>query len=138
MTTLRLSNRQLLKLEGGALMLATVKPYDPADSPGPIPSVVEHFRPRTDRPERLTGPAAEAARYTVLLIPPESTDPLGHDRDDPGLKLYCDDEYDCDLSSLYEAAKLIEEQCKAPVTLIEHHADLTYWTAHLRAADSTP
>lgn len=113
-------------------MLATVKPYDPADSPGPIPSVIERFRPRADRPEPLTGPAAEAARYTVLLIPPESTGPLGLHRDDPGLKLYCDDEYDCDVSSLYEAAKLIEEQCGAPVILVEHRADLTYWTVRIR------
>jgi hypothetical protein len=64
-----------------------VKPYDPADSPGPIPSVIERFRPRPDEPDQPV---------------------------------------------MDEAAKLIEEACGEAVTLVEHHSDLTYWTAHLR------
>lgn len=110
-----------------------VQPYDPADSPGPIPAVIERFRPQPDEPEPPSGPAAEASRYTVVLVPPEQTDALGHDREDAGLKLYIDDDWDCDLASLYEATKVIGDACRVPVTLVEHHADLTYWTAHLRS-----
>ncbi|MFC4106312.1 hypothetical protein [Micromonospora zhanjiangensis] len=110
----------------------TVKPYDPADSPGPIPSVVERFRPRRTEEDTSTGAAAEIERYTVVLVPPETAEAIGLLRDDPGLKLYLDNDWDCDLASLDEAARLIKQECDVAVTLVEHHADLTYWTARLR------
>ncbi|MEQ4303330.1 hypothetical protein ABNF97_18415 [Plantactinospora sp. B6F1] len=113
-------------------MSTTIKAYDSADSPGPITSVLERFRPRPAGEAPSLGAEAEAARYTVLLVPPDQAEALGHAREDAGLKLYLDSEYDYDVANLYEAAKLIEEECGAPVTLVEHRADLTYWTARLR------
>lgn len=112
-----------------------IKPYDPTDSPGPIPSVIERFRPRrSDEPEELEPDAAEieAARYAVVLLPPEAADALGHDRCEAGLQLYRDNDWDGTPSHLDEAAKIIEEACGEPVTLVERRSDLTYWTAHVR------
>lgn len=74
-------------------MAATVQPYDRVESPGPIPSVIERFRAHRDRPEEPFGPAAEAARFTVVLVPPEATDPLGFGREEPGLKVYRDEDW---------------------------------------------
>lgn len=107
-------------------------PYDPADSPGPIPSVVDRFRPRPDDPAEPERPGVEAelARYAVVLVPPDTAEELGYHRTDPGLKLYVDGEYDGDLAFLADATKTIEDECGVPVVLVEHHADLYYWTAH--------
>ena len=111
-----------------------IKPYDPADSPGPIPSVIERFRPRSDEPDEPEPDEAEAeaARYAVVLLPPEATNALGHGRDEAGLQLYRDGEWEGSPSHLDDAVRLIEEACGEPVTLVERHSDLTYWTAHLR------
>ncbi|WFE26896.1 hypothetical protein O7623_27090 [Solwaraspora sp. WMMD791] len=35
------------------------------------------------------------------------------------------------MSDLDQAATLISEHCGKPVTLVEHRADLCYWTAHV-------
>ncbi|HEY0700319.1 MAG TPA: hypothetical protein VGD43_21250, partial [Micromonospora sp.] len=52
---------------------AWLRPYDPADSPGPIPSVVERFRRRRRNEVPRPGEAEfEAARYTVVLVTPEA------------------------------------------------------------------
>jgi hypothetical protein len=109
-------------------------PYDPADSPGPIPSVIERFRPRPYQPgeEDPDGPEATARRYAVVLVTPEHAEVLKHRRCDAGLKLYVDDEWESDVIDLFEAATDIERMCGFPVTLVEHHADLTYWTARPR------
>ncbi len=115
-------------------------PYDPDESPGPIASVVERFRPR--RPDHDGGYAlgleTEASRYTVVLVTPEHAGALGFDRYEAGLKLYLDADWDCDLARLDDAADEIETESGLPVTLVEHHADLTYWTAHLRIATLGP
>lgn len=113
--------------------MGAVQPFDPAESPGPITSVVERFRPSKDRPERPYGPAAEAARFTIVLVPPEQAEPLGFDRGDPGLKVYLDDDWDCDVSCLDDAARVIRDEVGVPVALVEHRADLTYWTARVSA-----
>lgn len=113
---------------------AWIKPYDPADSPGPIPSVIERFRPdrnATQEPEPDEA-EVEAARYTVVLLQPEAADAMGHDRCEAGLQLYRDNGWEGSPSHLDDAAKLIEEACGAPITLVERRSDLTYWTAHLR------
>lgn len=112
-----------------------IKPYDPADSPGPISSVIERFRPRrSDEPEQPEPDEAEieAARYAVVLLPPEAANALGHGRDEAGLQLYRDAEWEGSPPNLDEAAKLIGEACGEPITLTERRSDLTYWTAHLR------
>ncbi len=111
-------------------------PYDPADSPGPIPSVIERFRPKPYDPnaEDPDGPEATARRYTVVLVTPEHAAALKYDRCEAGLKLYVDDEWEGDLTDLFDAAKEIEQECGFPVQLVEHHADLTYWTARPRQA----
>lgn len=112
-------------------MLNVVQPFDPADSPGPIPSVIERFRAHRDRPEEPFGPAAEAARFTVVLVPPEATDPLGFGRGEPGLKVYLDEDWDYDVANLDDAVEMIHKSVGAAVTLVEHRADLTYWTTQL-------
>jgi hypothetical protein len=119
-------------------MSATVQPYDPSDSPGPITSVLERFRPHRGGPATPGRRQIEAERYAVVLVPPEAAGELGHDREDTGLKLYRDGDWNCDLASLYEATLLIAEECGVPVTLVEHHADLTYWTARLHEPAGTP
>lgn len=113
---------------------AWIKPYDPADSPGPIPSVIERFRPRQDGSDEPEPDKAEieAARYAVVLLPPEAADAMGHDRCEAGLQLYRDNEWDGSPPHLDEAARQIGEACGEPVILVEHHSDLTYWTARLR------
>jgi len=108
------------------------QPYDPADSPGPIPSVIERFRRGRPEEQRPTQAELEAARYTVLLIPPEAAEQLGEPRSDAGLRMYRDTDWDHNPSDLEEAAELIEEACGEPVTLVEHHSDLTYWTVRVR------
>ncbi|MDI5936780.1 MULTISPECIES: hypothetical protein [Micromonospora] len=110
-----------------------LRPYDPADSPGPIPSVIERFRRRRrDEPEPPTEAEREAARYTVVLVPPAAAEALGDDRGEVGLHLFCDDDWDHQPAHLDDAAKMIGEACGEPVVLTEHHSDLTYWTAHVR------
>ena len=113
-------------------MFDVVRPFDPADSPGPIPSVLERFRPSRERPEPPSGPDAQAARFTVVLVPPEAAEPLGFDRGDPGLKVYLDHDWDCDVSNLDDAVRVVRDEVGAPVALVEHHADLTYWTARVQ------
>jgi hypothetical protein len=110
-----------------------LKPYDPADSPGPIPSVVERFRRRgrAERP-RPSEAEIEAARYTVVLVPPEGSEALGEGRGEVGLQLFRDDDWEHYPAHLDEAVKLIEEACGERVVLTEHRSDLTYWTATLR------
>ncbi|QOC94113.1 hypothetical protein [Micromonospora craniellae] len=115
---------------------AWLRPYDPADSPGPIPSVVEHFRRRYQAEETQPSEAEiEAARYTVVLVSPEAAEAFGDDRGEVGLHLYRDTDWDHYPAHLDDAVKTIEEACGARVTLTEHHSDLTYWTAHLRNPD---
>ncbi len=65
-------------------------------------------------------------------MPPEAAGPLGLDRCDAGLHLYRDGDWDHCPNGLDDAARLVEEACGEPVTLIEHRSDLTYWTARLR------
>ncbi|WP_329109863.1 hypothetical protein OG792_13575 [Micromonospora sp. NBC_01699] len=110
------------------------QPYDPADSPGPIPSVLERFR--RGRPEQPAPSEAEveAGRYTVVLVPPEAAEVIGYDRTDVGLRMYRDADWDHNPGDLDEVAAMIEEACGEPVILVEHHSDLTYWTARLRVA----
>ncbi|MEU6021039.1 hypothetical protein [Micromonospora sp. NPDC047134] len=110
-----------------------LQPYDPANSPGPIPSVVERFRrrPRAEQPQP-TEAEIEAARYTVVLMSPEAAETFGDDRGEAGLHLFRDDDWDHYPAHLDDAVKMIEEACGERVTLVEHHSDLTYWTAHLR------
>lgn len=112
-------------------MRGVVQPLRPEESPGPIPSVVERFRPSRERVERPSGPEAEVARFAVVLVPPDAAEPLGFDRADTGLKLYLDDEWDCDVSSLDDAVALIHDEVGVPVALVEHRADLSYWTARV-------
>lgn len=112
-----------------------LKPYDPADSPGPIPSVREHFRRGREVPPPPSPAALEAARYTVVLVPPEATEMFGEDRGEAGLRMYRDTDWDHAPAYLDEAVKLIEENCGEPVVLVERHSDLTYWTARLRNED---
>lgn len=105
--------------------------YDAAESPGPYPDVVEAFRPRRydEEPEPVDEVAKELARYAVVLVSPDHTKALGFDRDEVGLKLYLDGYYEDDPATLHAAATTIAEECGVPVTLVEHRADLTYWTA---------
>ncbi|MGC9668757.1 hypothetical protein ACNTMW_19640 [Planosporangium sp. 12N6] len=84
------------------------------------------------QPEPPSEQEAEVARYTVVLVPPEAAEALGYDRSEAGLKIYLDNDWDYDVRSLDEAATQIEEDCGVPVTLVEHHADLCYWTTHVR------
>ena len=45
------------------------RPYDPADSPGPIPSVVERFRRRgLDEEPQPSEAERQASRHTVVLV----------------------------------------------------------------------
>lgn len=67
----------------------------------------------------------------MVLVPPEAAEPLGFDRDDPGLKVYLDEEWECDVPSLGDAVAFIHDEVGAPVILVEHRADLTYWTARV-------
>ncbi|PTA48051.1 hypothetical protein [Micromonospora sp. RP3T] len=115
-----------------------LRPHDPADSPGPIPSVIDRFG-RHGRAERqsLTEAEREAARYTVVLVSPEAAEALGDDRGEVGLHLFLDDDWDHQPAHLDEAVKMIEEACGEPVSLTEHHSDLTYWTAHVRPDQAT-
>ncbi|MFV2085245.1 hypothetical protein [Micromonospora sp. LOL_021] len=113
-------------------MLVKVRAYDSADSPGPIPSVIDHFRPGPDLPEQLSEAEHTAARYTVILLPPEEAEILDLGRDNPGLKLYLDHHWEADVTDLVQAATLISEHCDKPVTLVEHRADLCYWTAYVK------
>ena len=113
---------------------AWLRPYDPDDSPGPIPSVVERFRRRRrDEPEPPSEAEREAARYTVVLVSPDAAQALGDDRGEVGLHLFRDEDWDGSPGHLDDAVKLIEEACGERVALTEHHSDLTYWTAHLHA-----
>jgi len=108
-----------------------IKPYDPADSPGPIPSVLERFRPGRDEEPQPSEAEIEAGRYTVVLVPPEVAETLGHGRCDAGLHMYRDGDWDHCPSGLDDAVRLIKEACGEPVSLVEHHSDLTYWTARV-------
>lgn len=112
-------------------MHEVVQPYSSDESPGPISSVIERFRPSRERQGRPFGPEAEAARFAVVLVPPEAAETLGFDRGDPGLKVYLDEEWECDVSNLDDAVSLIHDEVGAPVILVEHHADLTYWTVRV-------
>jgi hypothetical protein len=114
------------------------KPYDAADSPGPIGSVLERFR--RGRPEEPHPSEAEieAGRYTVVLVPPDAAEVIGWGRTDVGLRVYRDGDWDHNPGDLDEAADLIQEACGEPVTLVEHHSDLTYWTARLREPPTDP
>ncbi|WP_326562534.1 hypothetical protein [Micromonospora sp. NBC_01796] len=108
------------------------QPYDPADSPGPIGSVLERFRRgRPEEPEPSEA-EAEAARYTIVLVPPEAAEVVGYDRSDVGLRMYRGGDWDHNPGDLDEAAGIIQEACGEPISLVEHHSDLTYWTARLR------
>ncbi|MBW4704327.1 MULTISPECIES: hypothetical protein [unclassified Micromonospora] len=64
---------------------------------------------------------------------PDAAQALGDDRGEVGLQLFRDEDWDGNPPHLDEAVKLIEEACGERVALTEHHSDLTYWTAHLRA-----
>ncbi|MDG4760799.1 hypothetical protein [Micromonospora sp. WMMD710] len=112
---------------------AWLRPYDASDSPGPIPSVIAHFRRhrREDEPTP-TEAQREASRYTVVLVPPEAAVALGDNRGEVGLQLFRDTDWDHYPAHLDEAVTLIEEACGERVTLVEHRSDLTYWTAHVR------
>jgi hypothetical protein len=116
------------------LVLPAYKPYDPADDPGPIPSVIDRLKPSPGRvyPEPY---ALELQKYLIVLVPPEHAEELGHLRSDLGLMLYINDDWDATLSSLDEGVGYIEEEAGCKVRLTEHHADLTYWTASPRPAD---
>ncbi|WP_433346487.1 hypothetical protein [Micromonospora sp. CA-111912] len=118
---------------------AWLQPYDPADSPGPIPSVIERFRRRgrTEEPQPSEA-EREAARHTVVLVPPEAAEALGDDRGEVGLQMFRDGDWDHNPAHLDEAVRLIEESCGEPVVLAEHQSDLTYWTAHVRHGDRPP
>ena len=110
-----------------------LKAYDPADSPGPIPSVIVRFRRRghAEQPEPSEA-EIEAARYTVVLVPPEASEALGDGLERgrapavPGRRL----------GPLPRppgrGLKVIEEACGERVVLTERRSDLTYWTANLR------
>lgn len=110
-----------------------LQPYDPADSPGPISSVVARFRrgSRGGEPSP-TEAEIEAARYTVVLVSPEAAEALGDDRGEVGLHLFRDTDWEHSPSHLDEAVKFIEEACGERVALVERRSDLTYWTARLR------
>ncbi len=108
------------------------QPYDPADSPGPIPSVIDRFRRGRIEEPQPSDAEQEAARYTVLLVSPEAAEQLGAPRFDAGLRLYRETYWDHNPADLDEAAELIEEACGEAVVLVEHHSDLTYWTARVR------
>nr|MDT0661343.1 hypothetical protein [Micromonospora sp. DSM 115978] len=109
------------------------QPYDPADSPGPIASVIERFRPRPDDDEPVLDDAEiEAARYTVILLGPDDAQALGQGRFEAGLQLYRDTDWGHNPSDLDDAATIIEQTCGKPVSLAEHRSDLTYWTARVR------
>lgn len=111
-----------------AIVLPEFKPYDPEDSPGPFPSVVERFRRCAwrDRPDPMV---AQLARYTVVLVPPEHAEALGLHRSTSGLMLYVDGVDEEQLPSLDAAVGYIEDAVGVDIMLVEHHADLTYWTA---------
>jgi hypothetical protein len=108
------------------------QPYDPADSPGPIESVLERFRRGRSEEPQPSEAEVEAGRYTIVLVSPEAAEVIGYDRTDVGLRMFCDGDWDHNPSDLDEAADLIQEACGEPITLVEHHSDLTYWTARLR------
>lgn len=109
------------------------QPSDPADSPGPIPSVVERFRPRLDDDEPVLDDAEiKAARYTVVLLGPDDAQAIGQGRFEAELQLYRDTDWEQNPSDLDEAAATIEQACAEPITLVEHRSDVTYWTAHVR------
>jgi hypothetical protein len=110
-----------------ALVLPEFKPYDPADSPGPFPSVIEEFRRGAwrNRPDPLL---TQLARYTVVLVPPDHAEDLGLHRSTSGLMLYVDGVDEEQLRCLDSAVGYIEEQVGVEIALVEHHADLTYWT----------
>lgn len=120
------------------LSLPQFAPYNPGDSPGPIPSVIERFQPRLYNPgeEDPDGPEATARRYTIILVTPEHAEALKHHRCEAGLKLYLDDEWEDDLVDLFDAVTFVEKECGFPITLVEHRSDLTYWTA--RPRDTRP
>ncbi|MGW0433922.1 hypothetical protein ACWDV4_15455 [Micromonospora sp. NPDC003197] len=114
------------------VLIPWAEPYDPANSPGPIPSVVERFRWRPDRPVAPSNAEREAARYTVVLVSPDAAESLGQHRYDVGLRVYLDDDLAHDALDLDDAVDVIEDACGEPVTLVEHHSDLPYWTVHIR------
>jgi hypothetical protein len=80
----------------------------------------------------------EDGRYTVVLVPPDAAEVIGWGRTDAGLRVYRDGDWDHNPGDLDEAADLIQEACGEPVTLVEHHSDLTYWTARLREPPTEP
>jgi hypothetical protein len=94
--------------------------------------VLERFR--RGRPEEPCPSEAEieAGRYTIVLVPPGAAEVTGYHRTDVGLRMYRDGDWDHNPSDLDEAVQLIEQACGEPVTLVERHSDLTYWTARLR------
>ncbi|GAB2919024.1 hypothetical protein GCM10027280_02570 [Micromonospora polyrhachis] len=114
------------------VLMPWAEPYDPANSPGPIPSVVERFRWRPDRPAAPSEAEREAARYTVVLVSPDAAESMGRPRYDVGLRVYQDDDLAHDALDLDEAVDMIEKACGEPITLVEHRADLTYWTVRVR------
>ncbi|GAB3818200.1 hypothetical protein [Micromonospora zhanjiangensis] len=96
--------------------------------------MVEHFRPRGyDEPPPPSDAEREAARYTIVLVPPEAGEALSRDRGEVGLQMYRDTDWDHCPAHLDEAVKLIEDACGESVALVEHRSDLTYWTARLRS-----
>lgn len=68
----------------------------------------------------------------MVLVAPEAADAPGYDRTDIGLQIYRDGLRDETPVDLEKAADYIAEACGSPVTLVEHHSDLTYWTADVR------
>jgi hypothetical protein len=109
------------------------KPYDPKDSPGPIPNVAERFRRRAiDKQEARARAVVELARYTLVLITPPDAGRLGLSPEQAGLMLYVDDLQDGCRETFEDAVRDIEEYSGHRVALVEHHADLAYWTVRPR------
>lgn len=118
-------------------MAGWFKPYEPADSPGPIPKVIDRFRRRPfDRDELRDRANTTLARYTLVLVTPTDATRLGLTPDQSGLMLFVDTALDGCKESFEQAVRDIEEDCGLPIVLVEHRADLTYWTAQWRAPSS--
>jgi len=112
---------------------AWFKPYDPSDSPGPIEYVAERFRRRAiDKEQARARAAAELSRYTLVLVTPSAAGRLGLCPEQAGLILFVDELQDGCKETFEDAVRDIEEYSGHRVTLVEHHADLTYWTAQPR------
>lgn len=71
-------------------------------------------------------------RYVVVLLTPDAAERIAGHRSRVGLRVYVDRELHEDVGSLDEALELIEEHANLNATLVEHRADVTYWTAGFR------